>query len=49
MKITVLEKESEVAGHQSGHNSGVLHAGAPTAIETFCDHSHRLLCLLQEL
>lgn len=26
-KITVLEKESGVCRHQSGHNSGVLHAG----------------------
>jgi L-2-hydroxyglutarate oxidase len=27
MRVTVLEKESEVGQHQSGHNSGVLHAG----------------------
>lgn len=26
-RVTVLEKESEVGQHQSGHNSGVLHAG----------------------
>lgn len=26
-KVTVLEKESSVCAHQSGHNSGVLHAG----------------------
>jgi L-2-hydroxyglutarate oxidase len=25
--VTVLEKESELAGHQTGHNSGVVHAG----------------------
>ncbi|MBN2317706.1 MAG: L-2-hydroxyglutarate oxidase [Acidobacteria bacterium] len=25
--LTVLEKESEVAHHQTGHNSGVIHAG----------------------
>ena len=25
--VTVLEKESEVAAHQTGHNSGVIHAG----------------------
>ena len=25
--ILVLEKESEVARHQTGHNSGVLHSG----------------------
>jgi (S)-2-hydroxyglutarate dehydrogenase len=27
VSITVLEKESEVGRHQSGHNSGVLHCG----------------------
>ena len=26
-RITVLEKESEVGRHQTGHNSGVLHCG----------------------
>ena len=26
-KIIVLEKDSEVAQHQTGHNSGVIHAG----------------------
>ena len=26
-RITILEKESRVAAHQSSHNSGVLHAG----------------------
>ncbi|HEY6932907.1 MAG TPA: L-2-hydroxyglutarate oxidase [Marmoricola sp.] len=26
-QVTVLEKEGEVAQHQSGHNSGVVHAG----------------------
>src|SRR5580693_6993484 len=26
-RVTVLEKESAVCRHQSGHNSGVLHAG----------------------
>lgn len=26
-RVTVLEKEATVAKHQSGHNSGVLHAG----------------------
>src|ERR1700745_1176148 len=25
--VTVLEKEAEVARHQTGHNSGVVHAG----------------------
>ena len=27
LKIVLLEKESEVAFHQTGHNSGVLHSG----------------------
>jgi L-2-hydroxyglutarate oxidase LhgO len=26
-EVTVLEKESRVAAHQTGHNSGVVHAG----------------------
>lgn len=26
-EVTVLEKESRVAAHQTGHNSGVIHAG----------------------
>lgn len=26
-RVVVLEKEHQLAGHQSGHNSGVLHAG----------------------
>ncbi|HTA07164.1 MAG TPA: L-2-hydroxyglutarate oxidase, partial [Streptosporangiaceae bacterium] len=27
ISVTVLEKEDQVAAHQSGHNSGVVHAG----------------------
>lgn len=27
LRIGILEKEAELATHQSGHNSGVLHAG----------------------
>jgi L-2-hydroxyglutarate oxidase len=27
LRVVVLEKEAELATHQSGHNSGVLHAG----------------------
>lgn len=27
LKIAILEKESEVAAHQTGHNSGVIHSG----------------------
>src|ERR1700751_1348195 len=26
-KVLVLEKEKEVAAHQTGHNSGVIHSG----------------------
>lgn len=38
--VTVVEKESKVAGHQTGHNSGVIHAGvyyAPGSLKArFC-------------
>jgi len=27
LRIAVIEKEDELASHQSGHNSGVVHAG----------------------
>lgn len=27
LKIAIIEKESEVAAHQTGHNSGVIHSG----------------------
>src|SRR6185312_11374641 len=27
LTLAVLEKEDRIAGHQSGHNSGVLHSG----------------------
>jgi L-2-hydroxyglutarate oxidase LhgO len=27
LRLTLLERESDIATHQSGHNSGVLHAG----------------------
>src|SRR6476659_10062315 len=27
LQVAILEKEPELATHQSGHNSGVLHAG----------------------
>lgn len=39
-QVTVLEKEEAVAGHQTGHNSGVIHAGvyyAPSSLKAqFC-------------
>jgi L-2-hydroxyglutarate oxidase len=27
LKIAILEKENQVAAHQTGHNSGVIHSG----------------------
>jgi len=27
LKVAVVEKESVLAAHQTGHNSGVIHAG----------------------
>ena len=46
-KVVVLEKESEVARHQTGHNSGVIHAGiyyAPGSQKAnFCSTGGRML------
>ena len=46
-KVVVIEKESEVARHQTGHNSGVIHAGiyyAPGSQKAnFCSTGGRLL------
>ena len=46
-KIVVIEKESVVAQHQTGHNSGVIHAGiyyAPGSQKAnFCSTGGRLL------
>ncbi|MYC05918.1 MAG: L-2-hydroxyglutarate oxidase [Chloroflexi bacterium] len=46
-KIVVLEKDGEVAQHQTGHNSGVIHAGiyyAPGSQKAnFCSTGGRLL------
>jgi (S)-2-hydroxyglutarate dehydrogenase len=40
LKLAVLDKESRIAAHQSGHNSGVLHSGlyyAPGSLKArFC-------------
>ena len=46
-KVVVLEKDAEIATHQTGHNSGVMHAGiyyAPgTQKANFCSTGGRLL------
>lgn len=43
-RILLLEKESEVAKHQTGHNSGVIHAGVyykPDSLKArFCREGH---------
>ncbi|WP_308165932.1 MULTISPECIES: L-2-hydroxyglutarate oxidase [Actinomadura] len=47
VKVTVLEKEDRVAAHQTGHNSGVAHAGlyyAPGSLKaTLCRRGALLL------
>lgn len=47
VSVTVLEKEMEVATHQTGHNSGVVHSGvyyAPGSLKArLCTHGVRLL------
>jgi L-2-hydroxyglutarate oxidase len=47
LKVTVIEKEQEVALHQTGHNSGVIHAGiyyAPGSQKAnFCSTGGKLL------
>ena len=46
-KVAVLEKELEVARHQTGHNSGVIHAGIYYAQGTkkasFCSEGSKML------
>lgn len=46
-QVTVVDKEPRVAGHQSGHNSGVVHAGiyyAPGSLKaTLCRRGGALL------
>ena len=46
-KVVVLEKEPEIAQHQTGHNSGVIHAGiyyAPGSQKAnFCSTGGRML------
>ena len=45
--VTVVEKEQRVAAHQTGHNSGVVHAGlyyAPGSLKaTLCRRGMTLL------
>ncbi|GAA4477820.1 L-2-hydroxyglutarate oxidase [Enteractinococcus fodinae] len=54
--VTLLEKEAQVASHQSGHNSGVVHAGLyyqPGGLKAqLCRRGAQLLedyCLAREL
>jgi len=51
-RITVIEKDSRLAAHQSGHNSGVLHAGIyyePGSLKArFCVEGNRALSNLCE-
>ncbi len=47
LKITLLEKETEVAKHQTGNNSGVIHSGIyykPGSLKAInCIHGYNLL------
>jgi (S)-2-hydroxyglutarate dehydrogenase len=47
LRISVLEKESDVAGHQTGHNSGVVHTGIyyePGSLKArLCTHGRVML------
>eukprot|EP01062_Namystynia_karyoxenos_P044527 TRINITY_DN3283_c0_g3_i1.p1 TRINITY_DN3283_c0_g3~~TRINITY_DN3283_c0_g3_i1.p1 ORF type:complete len:480 (+),score=131.66 TRINITY_DN3283_c0_g3_i1:75-1514(+) len=47
LSVTVLEKEGEVAAHQTGHNSGVIHAGMyyepGTAMAKCCVEGARMM------
>lgn len=47
LRLCILEKESDVAAHQTGHNSGVIHAGiyyAPGSLKaSLCREGARLL------
>ena len=39
LKVAVLEKETMIASHQTGHNSGVIHSGLyyrPGSLKSVC-------------
>ena len=46
-RVVVLEKEERIAAHQTGHNSGVVHAGiyyAPGSLKArLCTRGRQLL------
>lgn len=53
LKVLILEKEQEVAAHQTGHNSGVIHSGIyykPGSLKARnCIHGyHQLLAFCEE-
>src|SRR5438552_15639421 len=47
LKLAILEKEHELAQHQTGHNSGVIHSGiyyAPGSLKArACVEGHRAM------
>ncbi|MEM6313510.1 MAG: FAD-dependent oxidoreductase, partial [Planctomycetota bacterium] len=47
LEVTVLEKETTLAKHQTGHNSGVIHSGIyykPGSLKaTNCRHGKKLM------
>lgn len=35
LKVAVVEKENRLAAHQTGHNSGVIHAGTQVTYSSY--------------